>query len=205
MLSPDRWIRACRRRLLGRELVLGTLGPLAAATWSWAVLLLAAKLWWPVAVPAALWAGALLVPAALFWRLSLRRPTVSRSDAAVWLDHELEAGGLIVALEEAPDERWAALLPQAHQRWRESLPRGPWSRVLQSLAWPALFLAGTMIIPARQAVSAAVVETTLGQETARELADMAAALDSLPLFDPAEKCGSSRRLPRLRKTPNGRR
>lgn len=187
MLSPDRWIRACRRRLLGRELVLEILGPLAAVVWSWAVLLLAAKLWWPVAVPAALWAGALLVPAALFWRFLQRRPTVSRSDAAVWLEHELETGGLIVALEEAPDERWAALLPQSHQRWRESLPRGPWSRVLQSLAWPALFLTGTMMIPARQPVSAAVVETTLGQETARKLADMAGALDSLPLFDPAEK------------------
>lgn len=187
MLSPDRWIRASRRRLLGQELVLEILGPLAAVVWSWAGLLLAAKLWWPVAVPVALWAGALLVPAASIWRFTQRRPTVSRSDAAVWLDHELEAGGLIVALEEAPDERWAALLPQSHQRWRESLPRGPWSRVLQSLAWPALFLTGTMMIPARQPVSAAVVETTLGQETARKLADMAGALDSLPLFDPAEK------------------
>lgn len=188
MLSPDRWIRVCRRRLLGRELMLRALGPLAAAAWCWAGLLLATKLWWPVAVPATLWSGALLVPAALFWRWRKRRPAVSRSDAAVWLDHELEAGGLIVALEEAPDERWAALLPQAHQRWRESLPRRPWNRVLQLLGWPALFLAGTMVIPARQpAAAAVVVETTLGQETARELADMAAALDSLPLFDPAEK------------------
>lgn len=187
MLSPERWIRVCRHRLRGRELALTLLAPLTAAVWSWAALVLAAKLWWPDAVLAALWSGAAFIPAALVWAFVTRPVVVSRSDAAVWLDHELETGGLVVALEESPDARWAALLPQAHQRWRESLPRWPWGGVLQSLSWPGLFLAGALIVPARQPVEAAVVETTLGQDTARELADMAAALDTLPSFDPTEK------------------
>lgn len=187
MLTPDRWIRIGSRRLLGREVIGALLGPLAAAIWSWAALLLAVKLWWPAAIPVALWSGSALLAGACARGVAQRRPAVTRSAAAVWLDRELEAGGLVIALAERPDDRWAALLPQQHQRWRDSLPRWPWAAIAHSLAWPLAFLAGTLIIPARESVAAAAVETTLGQETARELADMVNALDAMPLFEPSEK------------------
>lgn len=187
MLSPERWIRACRRRLQSRELLLQSAGTLGRVAWIWAVFVLAAKLWWPAALSACLWTGLGLPAFVLAWTWYRGGLAVTRRDAAVWLDHSLSAGGLVIALEETPDSRWAALLPQRNQQWRSGLPRVPWWLLGRAVGWPAVFLTTVLLIPARQPAAAAVSETTLGQETARQLADLADGLDRLPIADPQEK------------------
>ncbi|VAX38440.1 hypothetical protein MNBD_PLANCTO02-1450, partial [hydrothermal vent metagenome] len=137
--------------------------------------------------PHVLWLGIGVIPVAWFaWWLSQKKK-YRREEAITLLDNKLNAGGLLMTLAEAPDERWEEELPQIQRLWESSLPRIRPVRFAKFLVLPLLFAVGSILIPLKEAIPEPVISNTVSRNAARQLSEMLTALEEQNVLEEEEK------------------
>ncbi len=137
--------------------------------------------------PHVLWLGVGVVPVAWFaWKLS-RKSAYQREDSVTMLDNELNAGGLLMTLSEAPDDQWEKQLPRVEHIWKESLPRIRPVRFTKFLILPMLFALGSSLIPLKVATPEAIIPHAVSRDAARQLEEMLVALEEENVLEEEEK------------------
>lgn len=97
-----------------------------------------------------LFAGLLVLPGIILW--GIHRANGNRMaphEMVPYLDHQAEAGGLLMTLWENPDPAWHEKLPIS-QSSQDLLPAIIPEPFLRAIAIPAMFLAGALALPTRQ-------------------------------------------------------
>ncbi len=182
-ITPERWVARCLRRLRFGQFLESASDLLAGALFVFGGVVLIIKLALPQFWPHALWVGVGIVPAIVVgWWLATRR-RFTHLEAIAVLDSRLQAGGLLLALSEAPDDEWQRRLPQLEELWKRSLPRVRPFSFARRLTLPIVFALAAGLIPAREVVAESQPFSTAGQQAASELQDLVAELDEAKLLD----------------------
>ncbi|MBI1310704.1 hypothetical protein GC176_05300 [bacterium] len=183
----DRWVARCLRRLRFGQFLDAVSDLLAGSLFVFGGVVLIVKLALPQFWPHALWAGVGVVPAVVAgWWLATRQGFTQLEAIAV-LDSRLRAGGLLLALNEAPDEEWQRRLPQLDELWKQSLPRlRPWP-FLRRLTLPVIFAAAAGLIPTREVSAEPQTFSTAGQHAASELQELFTELEEAKLLEAEEQ------------------
>lgn len=183
LISPDHWVARCLRRLRFGQFLDAAADLLAGSLFAFGGIVLIVKLALPEYWPHALWAGVGVLPATVFgWWLATRQRFTPQEALAV-LDSRLQAGGLLLALNEAPDDEWQRRLPQLEELWKRSLPRVRPISFARRLTLPVVFALAAGLIPAREVVAESQSFSTAGQQAASELQELVAELDEAKLLD----------------------
>ena len=137
--------------------------------------------------PHVLWLGVGAIPVAwIAWKLS-RRKAYQREDSVAMLDNELNAGGLLMTLSEAPNEQWEEQLPRVEQIWKNSLPKVRPVRFTKFLILPMLFALGSSFIPLKVATPEPIIHNAVSRDAAKQLSEMLVALDEQEVLEEEEK------------------
>ncbi len=182
-ITPERWVNSCLCRLRFGQFLDAASDLLAAALFLFGGVVLIVKLAMPQFWPYALWAGSGTVPAVgIGWWLATRQ-RFTRLDAIAILDSRLKAGGLLLALSEAPDHEWERRLPQLDELWKRSLPRIRPFSFARRLMLPAVFAVAAGLMPAREVAAESQTFSSAGQQAAGDLQELVAELEAAKLLD----------------------
>ena len=183
MSSPDPWIREYLRRFHFAQWLQ------RATEWSAIYLFLLGGVILVVKlVGLSVWPSVLVLTAGLpvVWGLAwltTKPEWITAGEAVAMLDRKLNAGGLLMAIQECPDTDWADRLPQEQQQWRSALPKLRPTRSGRMLFLPVVFLIATCFVPLREARPAPELIDTVGQQAAESLAEMFETLKEEELLD----------------------
>lgn len=187
MTSMDRWIDKHQRRLTLGQLLERSAEYLALFLFVFGSAVLAVKLLFPSGWPHVLWLALGAVPVAgVAWWL-VQRERFTRLEAVAMLDRKLNAGGLLMTLNESPDEVWAERLPHLESEWRDSLPRVRPVRFARYLSLPLLFAFAACFVPLREAQPHPIVPNLAGQQASQELAELLEVVEEAPVLEEEEK------------------
>jgi hypothetical protein len=188
MSDRDRWIQRHLFRLRTGQFLHHAGEWLAGFLIVFGMSVLLVKRLTPEMWPHVLWLAAACAPIAyVAWRLS-QRGQFTRDESVALLDGSLNAGGLLMALSEMPDDEWSKRLPHLEERWRESLPRMRPRRFASCIALPLLFALGVCFVPLREVRSAGEEPpVTAGQQAAQRLENLLAALKEAEALEEEEE------------------
>ncbi|MHC4879453.1 MAG: hypothetical protein ACYTGL_23610 [Planctomycetota bacterium] len=182
-ISPDRWVARCLRRLRFGQFLDAAADLLAGSLFVFGGIVLVVKLALPEYWPHALWAGIGVLPATVFgWWLATRQRFTPLEALAV-LDSRLRAGGLLLALNEAPDDEWQRRLPQLEELWQRSLPKLRPLPFARRLTLPILFAIAAGLIPAREVIAEQQSFSTAGQQATAELQELFEELEEAKVLE----------------------
>ncbi len=182
-ISPDRWVARCLRRLRFGQFLDAAADLLAGSLFVFGGLVLVVKLTLPEFWQHALWAGVGVLPATVLgWWLATRQRFTPLEALAV-LDSRLQAGGLLLALSEAPDVEWQRRLPQLEELWQRSLPKVRPVSFVRRLTLPLLFAVAAGLIPAREVVAEPTSFSTAGQQATAELQELFEELEEAKVLE----------------------
>lgn len=187
MTARERWLRRNLFRLHLGQFLRCAGDALSVYLCAFGTAVLFAKLLIPALWPHVLWMslGVLPIIAWAWWRS--RVDGFTEREAIALLDRSLGAGGLLMALSEAPDSEWEARLPQLEAAWRASLPRVRPRRFASYVTVPLLFAVGACFIPVRQSQATPIEPGTVGQNAAKNLEDLLVGLDEVEALEEDEK------------------
>lgn len=172
----ERWITRHLRRLHFGQFLQRSGEWLAGFLFLYGTLILLTRILWPQFWPEVLWTGLLAVPALIgAWLMGRQRP-FTRQESVALLDRSLNAGGLLMTLNERSDEDWDERLPQVERLWKEAMPRIRPRRLATLLVMPLVFTLCVLFVPLSEVRSATTELHTAGRDATGNLEDMLATL-----------------------------
>lgn len=187
MHPMNRWVDRFHSRVLFGEFLHRAANGFAIYLFVLGTIVLTVRLALPQFWPHVLWltAGALPVAGAAWWlaqkQMQPRRITVAM------LDERLEAGGLLMTLEEQPNAEWTEQLRQFDGQWKQALPRILPKRFASFLTVPIVFAIAVCFVPLREAQSTLVTPQEVAKEATARLEQLKESLDQAQILKQEEK------------------
>ncbi|MDB5385308.1 MAG: hypothetical protein JWM11_954 [Planctomycetaceae bacterium] len=187
-MSPmQRWIDRFQARILWGEFLHRAADGFVIFWFVFGTIVLAVRLtlphFWPHVLRLA--AGALPVAGWAWWwaqkHLQPRRITVAM------LDQRLNAGGLLMTLEEQPNPEWNDQLRRFDGQWKQALPRIHPRRFASFLIAPVVFAIAVCFVPLREAQSTPITPQEVAKAATARLEELKESLEQAQILKQEEK------------------
>jgi hypothetical protein len=187
MQTLNRWIKRFQTRVLWGEFLHRAADGLVIFLFVFGTIVLAVRLTLPHFWPHVLWLAAGSLPVAGWaWWLACQHLQPRRITVAM-LDNRLDAGGLLMTLEEQPDAEWTERLQQFDGRWTLALPRFYPRRFASLLTAPIVFAIAVCFVPLREAQSTPITPQGVAKEATARLQQLKDSLEQAQILKQEEQ------------------
>lgn len=181
------WIRRFQSRILIGEFLQRAANALAVFLFVFGTIVLAVRLAAPWMWPHVLWLALGAVPVSIGVWCVAQRQQQSRRETLAMLDQRLNAGGLLMTLDERPDQEWSEQLPQLQSLWRNAIPRVAPKRFASYIATPLLFSVAACFVPLREVQATQVAPQAVAQSATQQLDELKESLAKEELLEEEEQ------------------
>lgn len=187
MVPLQSWIDRFHSRIRLGEFLHRAADGLALFLFVMGTAVLGVRLGLPQLWPHVLWLAIGTIPIGIWAWWWAGRNMQSRRMTVAMLDQRLEAGGLLMTLDERPDLQWTEQLPNLDLDWQEALPRIQPKRFASYLAIPLLFAISVCFVPLREAQSTPIHPQEVARDATAQLEKLQEALDRAQILKQEEK------------------
>ena len=148
---------------------------------------LISKLAFPWMWPSVLWLGMGIVPSIIIAGYFASFRKYQKSEAIALLDKQLNAGGLLMTMDETRDAQWQQRTNYPEEVLNNSLVKIRPTRFFSYLFFPLVFATTACFIPLREILSDVTTPPAVSQQAVTELSTLMNILNEENVFDQKEK------------------